>query len=83
MITWLETVLASPPLGVLATIAFVWLVGLLTGLMISGRPNGRPAEPDGLETFVDPQLASLERHYKEWQAHQLLEDNRDGRRYRD
>jgi hypothetical protein len=80
MIAWLETVLASPRLGILATIAFVWLVGLLTGVMISGRPrNRRTAEPDDIETFADPKMASLECHYQEWQAHQLLEDHRNAR----
>ena len=64
MIEWLETVLASPPLGILATIAFVWLVGLLTGVMMSGCPrNGSTAEPNDVETSADPQPASLKRHY--------------------
>jgi hypothetical protein len=81
MITWLQTLMASPRLGVLATIAFVWLLGFLSGVMISGRSrNGGASALDHTETVVDQQLASLERHYKEWQAHQLLEDHRNARR---
>jgi hypothetical protein len=81
MIAWLETVLASPPLKVLATIAFVWLIGLLTGVMISGRSrNESKAEANDVEKFSDPQLASLDRHYEEWQAHQLMEHHRHVRR---
>jgi hypothetical protein len=70
MIAWLEAVLQSPPLGVLATIAFVWLVGLLTGVMFSGRPrNGSTAASDDVETLTDAQSASLECHYEQWHAH--------------
>ena len=81
MIAWLETLTASPSLGILATIAFVWFVGFLTGVMISGRSRrGSTAEPNDAKTFINPQVESLERHYKEWQAHQLLEGHRNARR---
>jgi hypothetical protein len=73
--------MALPRIGVLATIAFVWLVGLLSGMTICGcSRNESTAESGDIEPSADPQLASLDRRYEEWQAHQLLEDHRNARR---
>lgn len=47
--------------------------------MESERSSGRVSIRSKGKTFADPQLASFERHYKEWQAHQLLEDHRNAR----
>jgi hypothetical protein len=54
---------------------------LVTGVMISGSPrNASTAELDDVETFTDPEPASLERHHEQLHAHQLLEDHRNVRR---
>jgi hypothetical protein len=41
--------------------------------------KGSTAEPNEVEMDIDLNVASLERHYKEWQARQLLEAHRNAR----